>query len=207
MENKLKYILGIIVAIIVLIVVGYFVFNKSAKVTHSTSNTETVTTDKITTEQNTFTVEQVAQIKRVLTDSLKHVYGAIIKGLSSRSSSGSSSSEEDTVELSPFSYISEIDSNFVVKDDSGSVTDLFKVRSTFISPVLLAENSLHLLKINHTSFTKSVSTQTKTADTVFVETSKSFWERLTISPNISAGYGLFHKQFDVYTGVGLSFEF
>lgn len=64
MENKLKYILGIIVALIVLAVFGYFVINKPASVNHSASNTITKTTEEIKTTQNNFTVEQVAVIKK-----------------------------------------------------------------------------------------------------------------------------------------------
>jgi hypothetical protein len=214
MKENFKYILAIIVALAVLIVVSYFVFNKPAKVTHSTSNTKTVTTESITTVQNTFTIEQVAQIKKVLTDSLRNVYGAIINRLIRRGGQddhtlnpSSYEGDGDSTNLSPYSYVSEVDSNIVVKDSSGSITDMFKVKSTFISPVLLAENSLHLLRLNHTSFRKGTKTDSKTSDTVYVNTTKNFWERFTISPNISAGYGLFNKQFDIYTGVGFSFEF
>lgn len=203
MKDNLKYILGILVALIVLVVVGYFIFNKPSSVNHSTSNTKTVTTEEIKTTQNTFTIEQVSVIKKALTDSLEKVYGSIIKKLKAVNTPG----EKDSTEYDGYSYFSEVDSQFVVKDDSGSVTDMLNVKSTFISSKLLPVTSVHLLKVNHTSFRKETKTDSKTSDTVYVKENKSFWERFVISPNVSAGYGLINKKFDVYTGVGLSFEF
>ena len=207
MKENFKYILGIIVAIIVLAVIGYFIFNKPSGVDHSTSNTITKTTEEIKTTQNTFSVEQVAVIKKALTDSLKKVYGAIINKLKEGHTSPFDFAQGDTNEISSYSYISEVDSQFIVKDDSGSVTDMLSVKSTFISPNLLPTNSVHLLRLNHTSFRKETKTDSKSYDTIYVYQSRGFWERFIISPNISAGYGLFNKQFDVYTGIGLSFEF
>jgi hypothetical protein len=208
MKDNLKYILGILVALIVLVVVGYFIFNKPSKVNHSTTTTTTNTTEEVTTVKNTFSVEQVAVIKKALTDSLEKVYGSIIKSLRSNNLTLSPSPfEGEGNKDSLFSYISEIDSQFVVKDDSGSVTDLFDVKSTFISPNLLPSNSAHLLKLNHTSFRKETRTDSRTYDTIYVYQSRGFWERFIISPNLSAGYGLFNKKFDVYAGIGLNFEF
>lgn len=204
MENKLKYILGILVALIVLVVLGYFIFNfnKSPEVTHSTSDTKTVTTESITTVKNTFTVEQVTQIKKALTDSLVKVYGLIIKRLKPVTIP----EREDSNLNNNYSYISEVDSQFVVKDSSGYTTDLLNVKSVVISKEPLPE-LLHLLKLQVTSFRKQTKTDSKTLDTVYVKENETFWERFTVSPNISAGYGLFNRQFDVYAGVGLSFEF
>ena len=194
-----------ITTIILVLLVGaaiYFAVKKPTAIDHSTSSTKTVTTEEVTTVKNTFSIEQVAAIKKVLTDSLENVYGSIIRNLRSNQSQSN-----DTSGYSTFSYISEVDSQFVVKDDSGSVTDLLDVKSTFISPVLLSENSVHLVKLNHTSFRKETKTLSHTSDTIYVNQDKSFWERFVISPNISAGYGLINKKFDVYTGIGLSFEF
>ncbi|MCZ7608906.1 MAG: hypothetical protein M5U17_01960 [Ignavibacterium sp.] len=208
MENKLKYILGIIVALIVLAGVGYFVINKPASVSHSASNTITKTTEEIKTTQNNFTVEQVAVIKKALTDSLAKVYGSIINSLRSNDLAvNPSPAKGEGNKDSLFSYVSEVDSQFAVKDDSGSITDLLEVKSTFISPVPLTGNYAHLVKLDHTAFRKETKTDSRTYDTIYVYQSRGFWERFVISPNVSAGYGLINKKFDVYTGVGLSFEF
>lgn len=203
--NTRETITTILMVLLVAAVI-YFAVKQPSAIDHSTSNTKTVTTEEVTTVKNTFSIDQVAQIKKVLTDSLRNVYGSIIKSLSSRSSVSSSLSEDST-EYDNYSYISEVDSQFVVKDDSGSVTDLLDVKSTFISHSPLDTNSVHLVKVIHTSFRKETKTDSKTSDTVYVKESKSFWERFTISPNIAAGYGLINKKFDVYTGVGLSFGF
>lgn len=45
-----------------------------------------------------------------------------------------------------------------------------------------------------------------TTTTTTITKGKTFWQRFGISANISAGLGLIHKQFDVYAGVGLSFD-
>lgn len=197
-----KETLTTILLVLLVAVAIYFAVKKPTVIDHSTSNTKTVTTEEVTTVKNTFSIEQVAAIKKVLTDSLVKVYGSIIHNLKLNKSQLNYTSSD-----SGYSFISEIDSQFVVKDDSGSVTDLLDVKSTFISSVPLPENSVHLVKLNHTSFRKETKTLSYTSDTVYVNQDKSFWERFVISPNISAGYGLITKKFDVYTGIGLSFEF
>ena len=60
---------------------------------------------------------------------------------------------------------------------------------------------MHLLTIKHRSFTKYIET------TKIVEYKKSFLEKFEIAPNISAGYGMIHKQFDIYAGIGIKYEF
>lgn len=197
-----KETLTTILLVLLVAVAIYFAVKKPTVIDHSTSNTKAVTTEEVTTVKNTFSIEQVAAIKRVLTDSLVKVYGSIIHNLKLNQSQLNHASGD-----SGYSYISEVDSQFVVKDDSGSVTDLLEVKSTFISSIPLPENSVHLVKLNHTSFRKETKTLSHTSDTVYVNQDKSFWDRFVISPNISAGYGLITKKFDVYTGIGLSFEF
>lgn len=206
MTENLKYILGILVAVIVLIIIGYFIFGKKDTVTHSTSNSKTNTTEEIKTTQNTFTIEQVGQIKKVLTDSLSNIYGSIINRLK-KDHLPFNFAKVDTDKTPNYSYISEIDTNLVVKDSAGSITDNLKVISTFISPIPITDNSVHLIKLDHTSFRKEKSTVTTTVDSVFIKENKNFWERFTLSPNISAGYGLLHRQLDFYAGIGVSFEF
>lgn len=206
--NTPREILTTIIMVLLVIVAIYFAVKQPSAIDHSTSNTKTVTTEEVTTVKNTFSIEQVTQIKRALTDSLAKVYGSIIKSLKSNDLTFNPSPfEGEGNKDSLFSYISEVDSEFVVKDDSGSVTDLLDVKSTFISPIPLDPNSVHLLKVNHTAFRKETRTDFRSYDTIYVYQSRGFWERFIISPNLSAGYGLFNKKFDLYAGIGLNFEF
>ena len=98
-------------------------------------------------------------------------------------------------------YISKIDSLFESTDSTGFVTDQITITSAFISPLPVPDNSMHLLTIKHRSFTKYIET------TKIVEYKKSFLEKFEIAPNISAGYGMIHKQFDIYAGIGIKYEF
>ena len=176
------------------------------------TKTDTTSTVKTTIEvtENTFSAEQVGNIKRVLMDSLSAVYGTIINSLSvSVSSSVRQSDEEDSLNLnlnSEYAYVSEIDSNFAAVDDSGNVTDSLHITSTFISPNPLPENSVHLMFVKHKSYSKETTREITITTTNTVVEKKSFFERFSIAPNISLGVGIFSKQFDMYAGVGFTYD-
>jgi len=114
--------------------------------------------------------------------------------------------EEDSTNEKEYAYVSEIDSNFAAVNDSGEVTDSLQITSTFISPEPLPENSLHLLLINHKSFNKEVFINRDITTTITVVKKKTWLERFIIIPNVSAGIGLIHRQFDFYAGVGIGYE-
>ena len=42
--------------------------------------------------------------------------------------------------------------------------------------------------------------------TKYIEKKRKFHERFHFSPNVSAGYGVFNKNFDVYVGFGVAYE-
>lgn len=205
MTEKLKYILGILIAVIALLVIGYFIFSKK-EVTKTTSSTNTTKTTSVQINNNTFTIEQVGKIKKALTDSLELVYGGIIKRLKSGLSTVSDDGENN-LKNDDYSYISEIDSTLIAKDSSGNATDEIRVKSTFISPEPLAGNSLHLLRIDHKSFSQNINIQTTKTDSIFIKESSGLLDLFSINPNISAGYGLLHKQFDIYAGIGINIKF
>jgi len=179
----------------------------SYEVVKTDSDTTSTTTTKITAEENTFTVEQVGNIKKVLIDSLRSVYGSIINQLTSPQPSPCEGEGEDTTSVAEYAYVSEIDTNFVAKDSSGFTTDSMHVKSTFISPDPLPKKSIHFLTIDHTSFTKKTSTETTVTNTITVKKTKGFWDGFHIGPNVSAGVGMITKQFDFYAGVGITYEF
>lgn len=205
MSSTLKYILWILIAAIGLVLLGYLLTNRTTVVqTSKTIKTETKTSVHV--DENTFTVEQVANIKKALTDSLKDVYGSIINQLKAVHISDNDTSVQINTDRPIYAYVSEIDSNITAKDSLGNVTDKMNVKSTFISPEPLAENCLHLLKIDHQSYSKSILTNTIEIDTIVVKESSSFID-FSLKPNLSAGYGLIHKQFDFYAGIGINIEF
>ena len=202
--------LKILIAVLITGALTFFLTKEFAPeyevVDKKTDSTTTVTTTIEVTE-NTFSAEQVGNIKRVLMDSLSAVYGSIINRLKSSSSSSVSLSEGEDTSGHNYAYVSEIDSNFAAVDDSGNVTDSLHITSTFISPNPLPENSVHLMFIRHKSYSKEITRETVITTTNTVVRKKSFFERFSIAPNISAGIGLINKQFDVYAGVGISYEF
>ncbi len=206
MENKLKYMLGIIIAVIVLLVIGYFIFNKQPEV-HSSSSIKSVITKELKTTDNTFTIEQISKIKRSLTDSLRIVYGKIIDSLLDVNKSDALIINDERPVNNGYNYISEIDSQFVVKDDSGAVMDLLNVKSTFISPEPLSSYSLHMLRLSHKSFRTQISSITTRTDTIIIKENSPIISGISIRPNVSYGYGLRTKQFDFYAGIGLTMEF
>lgn len=167
------------------------------------SDTTKITKTKISVSTNLFSAEQVGKIKRRLIDSLSLAYRQAIK---EQEKDQEQDQEKDSA-YNKFVYTSEIDTNFVAKDSAGNVTDSMHVKSTFISPTPLPENSLHLVSMDHKSFNKETETNTTITNTNTVEKKRSFYDRFRIIPNVSAGYGITSRMFDVYAGVGITFEF
>ena len=196
----------ILIAILITAAATFFLtreFSSEYDVVNKKSDTTSTTTTKITETENTFSAEQVGNIKRVLIDSLSAVYRAKYKSLSS---SLSVSENEDTTTEKKYAYVSEMDTVYVAVDENNEVTDSLHITSTFISPEPLPENSLHYLMIKHKSFNKEISKETTITTTETVEKGKSFWDHFVIVPNVSAGVGLINRQFDIYAGVGIGYE-
>ena len=194
-------------ALVMLVYTKYYT-NKE-KVVDTTSDTTSTTRIKIITAKNSFTAEQVGNIKRMLIDSLK---AALIPLYSSKENGKEIHVEAKLNSLkdsssSGYVYTSIIDSNFVSKDSTGFIIDSTYVKSTFISPTQLSKNSIHLLSVDQKSFCRQKETVTTITNTKIVEKQKSFFERFKIVPNISAGVGIITKTFDFYAGVGICFEF
>ena len=171
-----------------------------------TDTTKTVTT-KITETENTFTAEQVGNIKKVLIDSLQTIHKNKINRLMDDGKwSMEDVEEEDSSSEKKYAFVSELDSVYVAVDENNEVTDSMHITSTFISPDPLPENSLHLLMIKHKSFTKEISKETTITNTETIVREKTFWDHFIIVPNVSAGIGLINRQFDIYAGVGIGYE-
>lgn len=194
-------ILFAIVLVVVIPICNRYCSNKYETV-GTTSDTTKTTTTKITTSVSSFSVEQVGKIKR----------RALIPAFSQREKEKNSATETKLDAMkdsssSGYVYVSEIDTNFVAKDSTGKVTDCMKVKSTFISPAPLPENSIHTVSVDHKSFNKETETTTTITNTNIVEKKKNFFDRFKIRPNVSAGYGITSRMFDVYAGIGITFEF
>ncbi len=218
MNDKLTTILYLVGFTVAAMLLFYFLgVNTKDKTESKTSDTSKVITTTITTTENTFTAAQVGNIKRALIDSLTAIYGKKISALMKLQTSAKE-------EASPFApstplrvlrvpplndsvFISEVDTNFVAKDSTGFVTDSISVNSAFVSPTELNANSIHLLNIHHKSFNRNSETRTTINNKEVVIPGKSFFERFSIIPNVSAGYGYFNKKFDVFVGVGITYEF
>lgn len=210
MGTKIK----ILVAATVTGLLTFFLTNEFCpgyKVIESSSDTTKTVTEKISVNENSFSAEQVGNIKQILIDSLKEEYKFKIAAYQKywNDSHPIQDKTEDVIEsvYNDFAFVSEIDSNFVAKDSSGAVTDSMHITSTVISPEPLPESLIHLLSIAHTSFSKETEIETTIANSIIVEKKKNFIDRFQLSPSIGAGYGLIHKQFDVYAGVGFKYEF
>ncbi len=203
----------ILIAIVVTALLTFFItreFTSEYEIVGTTSDTTKTTTTKITTSNNSFSAEQIGKIKRHLIDSLSAEYKTMLKK--------NKPTEKPSISLPPiettkdsaasgYVYVSEIDTNFVAKDSAGEVTDSMHVKSTFISPAPLPENSIHTVSMDHKSFNKEKESTTTITNTNIVEKKKSFFDRFKIRPNVSAGYGITSRMFDVYAGIGITFEF
>lgn len=155
-----------------------------------------------TVQENVFTAEQVGSIKKILVDSLEAIYK---KSFPKTQVSESVKPEPPALpdaqaESSPgeeYAYISEIDTFFVVKDSSGRTTDSMRVVSTFISSEPIPEQNLHLVSLHHYS----------TSETITIPIEKGNFGEVKVGTNVSFGYGLINKQWDVYAGVGVQYNF
>jgi|GEM_PF-2076325 hypothetical protein len=199
----------ILIAIIITALLTFFLTREFAgklETVEKKSDTTKTTTAKISIIENTFTAAQVGKIKKVLIDSLDAVYrNKLLKLQTSPRPSPNLGEGEDSSD-SGFVYMSELDTNFVAKDSSGSVTDSMHVKSTVVSTEPLPERLVHLIAVQHKSYNKETETTTTINNKEIVEKKESFFDRFRIMPNVSAGVGLFTKTFDVYAGIGVSFE-
>jgi len=195
----------------IVLVLVMFLCNKYCSqkydVVGTSSDTTKTTTTRITTTVNSFSIEQIGKIKRHLIDSLSAFYKLRIKALTKVQTIKNSENTQDSSSFKNYVFLSEIDTNFVAKDSTGRVTDSTHVKSTFMSSIPLPENSIHFLSMTQKSFNKETETITTITNTKIVEKKKSFFNRFKIVPNISAGYGITSRMFDVYAGVGVTFEF
>lgn len=211
MSNETK----ILIALVITVLLTFFITKECStkyEVVGTNSDTTKTTTTKITTSLNSFSAEQIGKIKRRLIDSLSLAYrqaGAVYmkKIKEQEKDQEHEQDQEKDSAYDKFVYTSEIDTNFVAKDSAGNVTDSMHVKSTFISPTPLPENSIHLVSMDHKSFTKEKETTTTITNSKIVEKKRSFFDRFRIIPNVSAGYGITSRMFDVYAGVGITFEF
>lgn len=163
-----------------------------------------VTTDEI---ENTFTTEQVGNIKRVLIDSLQNIYKNKINRLMADGKWKMENVEsKDSSIVTEYVYVSKMDTIFVAHDENDQVTDSLHITSTFFSPYILSNNSLHWLQIKHKSFNKTIEKERTITTTELIEKEKTFWDRFHVGPNVSVGIGLINKQFDFYVGIGINYE-
>jgi len=61
--------------------------------------------------------------------------------------------------------------------------------------------------VNQTTITHSDNTTIDNTAMWHRENNKKWYEKMVISPQVGVGYGTFHKNFDVYVGVGVAYQF
>lgn len=102
--------------------------------------------------------------------------------------------KKDTSE-NPWYYVSAVDTLINIKDSTGRITDVIDITSKFISPYALSPYSLHRLALRH----KRINYKER-------KVGGGLLGNFTISGQVGAGYGVIHKQFDIYTGIGISYK-
>ncbi|MBI1936660.1 MAG: hypothetical protein HYS25_00905 [Ignavibacteriales bacterium] len=208
----------ILIAIVITALFTFFLTRECTskyEVANTESDTTETTTTKITVRQNTFTAVHVGKIKKILADSLDAVYkNLLVKFQTPHLPNLGGEKQDRDLDVvqsdsigsdSRYAYVSDMDTNFVTRDSSGFVIDSISVHTAVLSNKPLPE-VVQLLVINHKSFNKKEETTIKINNKEIVERKKSFFERFKISPNVSFGVGAFTKTFDVYAGIGISYE-
>jgi hypothetical protein len=204
--NKWKMIVSILTAALIIIMCNKYC-GRHNKPDCITADTSFAVKTKVTSSRNLFTAGQVGNIKRMLIDSLKHVFNNTYQTISK--SSYPVLKELDDLKRSSADtgvYTSIIDSNFIAKDSSGFITDSTYVKSVFVSHEKLPANCVHLLTVEQKSFTRQKEITRTITNREIIEKQRGFFERFKIVPNVSAGVGLITKTFDIYAGVGFCFE-
>lgn len=67
------------------------------------------------------------------------------------------------------------------------------------------ETSLDSLKMRLKTHNEVVTNTVEV--TKYIEKPKKFWDRIHIQPQVTGGYGLVHKQWDVTVGIGVGIDF
>jgi len=105
----------------------------------------------------------------------------------------------------PHVFISEADTNYVIKDSLGRTRDSVIVASKFVSPIPLHSASQHYFGIYHQSFNYDELTEKKVNTTITV-TKKTFWDN--VKPGLMAAYGYAVKNgiWDFFIGAGANID-
>jgi hypothetical protein len=111
----------------------------------------------------------------------------------------------------------------VLKEIKEIVVDtVYSIDSVLVPVFIPIESKIYKNELDSVSYTAYISgykanldsidirvkypTITKTI-TQYIQPNYTFFDRFKIGINVSAGYGLFNKKIDIYTGIGISYDF
>jgi len=143
-------------------------------------------------------------IKKRLIDSSDAFYNAL-----NPVQKDSSAAEKDTA---LYVYESVIDTTIAIKDSSGRITNSVHAASVFTSPVPLDARSVHSMSIDSYHLNEIIKEEKTITETIILEENKSFFnlwgffKKIKFAVTLAPGYGFINKVFDVFAGVGLSYE-
>jgi len=203
MNNKIQ----ILIAIVISTLITFYLTRKCSdnhKIISAETDTSTAVTTKIYEVENSFSAIQSGRIKKILIDSINNIYKnklfKIEQELKQRNAVNTKKNQDE------FIYLSEIDTVYIATDSTGFIMDSIRIKSTVYSNEPLPDNLIHTLTLNHKSFNKEKEIITTITNKEIIEKKKSIFSLLKIIPNVSVGYGLINKTFDVYAGIGIIIE-
>lgn len=217
MSDKTKDILKTVLIIIVTALATYFgsqyLPGSVEKVTRDSTVTISV---KQTTQTAAFEAELKSKLRIELLDSLK---GALkpelitvyrdkkynLDSLISEARKDALSKLKARTNGKPAAFISEADTNYVLKDSTGRIRDSIKVISSFISPIPLHSLARHYIKLFHTTYDYDTYTD-KWVETTKTITKKTFWDNVKPGLMAAFGYGIKTAKWDFFIGAGANID-
>lgn len=100
--------------------------------------------------------------------------------------------------LNKYLFTSIIDTTVTVKDSSNRVTDYVEISSTVISPIPIHQQTIHSISVRHERFEFHERLQAA---------EYTIFEDIKFAGTVAAGYGMINKNFDVFVGFGIVYQF
>lgn len=217
MSDKTKSILKTVAPIIITALLTYFgsqyLPGTEEKVTKDSTVTTTV---KESLQSSKFEAYIKAKVKYELLDSLKGtlkpelitIYkdrNYNIDSLIEQAKREALASVKDSDKNKPLAFISEADTNYVMKDSLGRTRDSVRVVSKFVSPIPLHSASQHYFGIYHKSYNYDTFSE-KRVETTKTITKKTFWDNVQPGLMAAYGYGLKSAKWDFFIGAGANID-
>jgi hypothetical protein len=217
MSDQTKNILKTILTIAATALLTYFGSQYLPGTEEKVTKDSTITTSvKESLQYSKFEAYMKAKVKYDLLDSLKatlkpelitvyekHNYN--LDSMIAEATREALASVAESDRMKPLAFISEADTNYVMKDSLGKTRDSIRIVSKFTSPIPLHSASQHYFGINHKSYSYDTYTEKKVETTKTI-TKKSFWDNVQPGLMAAYGYGIKSAKWDFFLGAGANID-